>query len=191
MRCMTRCSTQRAVARSNLLDRLSLEPIGYRVATVHRAESTDTPETLARVTRWLAAAAESLPVILPLHPRTRQTLERAGIDPAPIRLVERLGYLDMTHLVRSGAAVFADSGSLQNEAYFHRAPCVTLRPEWVETVAAGWVKRWTGSAYCEPRRIIEEYSRGDAASRSHFPDRRLGLLRDQRKPAGTRPELIR
>ena len=158
-------AAKEAAVRSSILERLALEPRRYRVATVHRAENTDTPDALARAIRWLAAEAESLPVILPLHPRTRQAINRTGIDPGPIRLVEPLGYLDMTRLVRSAAAVYTDSGGLQKEAYFHRVPCVTLRPvtEWTETVEAGWNKLWTQPVYREPRREIEDYGRGDAA----------------------------
>lgn len=158
-------AAKEATARSNILERLSLEPGSYCVATVHRAENTDTPEALARVIGWLAAESESRPVVLPLHPRTRRALKQTAIDPGPIRLVEPLGYLDMTRLVRSAAAVFTDSGGLQKEAYFHRVPCVTLRPvtEWVETVEAGWNRLWTEPGYREPLREIEDYGRGDAA----------------------------
>jgi len=95
---------------------------------------------LAKIMAWLEEAAQERPIVMPLHPRTRKLMADADLVPAGVRLVNPLGYLDMTRLVRNAAAVFTDSGGLQKEAYFHRVPCVTLRDEteWVETVQAGW-----------------------------------------------------
>ena len=84
-----------------------------------------------------------LPVVLPLHPRTRARMEAAGGLPVPtggLRLVEPLAYLDMVRLVSSCRRVLTDSGGLQKEAFWLQRPCVTLREEteWTETVQAGW-----------------------------------------------------
>src|SRR5262249_6089494 len=107
------------------------------------------------------------PVVLPIHPRTRQAVARAGIRCDPIRIIDPLGYLDMTRLVRAALAVDTDSGGLQKEAYFHRVPCTTFAPvtEWVETVAAGWNRLWRGPDFVAPRREIDEYGSGHAADR--------------------------
>jgi UDP-GlcNAc3NAcA epimerase len=149
-------------ADSDVLERVGVEPQAYAVATVHRAENTDDPDALARVIAYLAG--HELPVVLPLHPRTRAAAERDGLDLGGIRCVAPLGYLDMTRLVQGAAVVLTDSGGLQKEAYFHRVPCVTLRSEteWVETVAAGWNRLWTVDDYA-PRRDIDEYGDGHAA----------------------------
>jgi UDP-GlcNAc3NAcA epimerase len=103
---------------------------------------------------------------MPVHPRTRQAMTGQRVQPVGIQMIEPLGYLDMMQLVHHAVAVFTDSGGLQKEAYFHRVPCVTLRDEteWVETVEAGWNRLWTTTDYA-PRRDIEEYGTGDAATR--------------------------
>ena len=84
-----------------------------------------------------------MPVVFPVHPRTRAALERAGLlerAAAAARLTSPLGYLDFTALLVSAAVCLTDSGGVQKEAYLHRVPCMTLRDtsEWVETVATGW-----------------------------------------------------
>jgi UDP-GlcNAc3NAcA epimerase len=153
---------------SSILDRLGLPERGYAVATVHRAESTDTKENLAGVVSYLQDRAREHPVVLPLHPRTRQQLARWRLDLGPVLACEPVGYLDMHRLLQSAAAVYTDSGGVQKEAYFHRVPCVTLRSEteWVETVAAGWNRLWRGPDYRTPRQDIAAYGDGYAAGKA-------------------------
>lgn len=146
---------------------LNLRPKTYGVATVHRAENTDDPEKLLRVVRYLAEQARELPIVLPLHPRTRVAAQAAGADfGKDIRLIDPLGYLDMTQLLSAAKIAFTDSGGLQKEAYFHRVPCVTLRgeTEWVETVESGWNRLWITKDY-KPRHDIAEYGDGHAAEK--------------------------
>ena len=88
-------------------------------------------------------ASRKLPVILPLHPRTRQAigrLEPALILSPGVKIIDPVGYLTMVALERNARVVATDSGGVQKEAYFHRVPCITLRDEteWVELVEAGW-----------------------------------------------------
>ncbi len=160
-------AARKAETQSSILRTLALKPKSYAVATLHRAENTDDAAALGTAIGWLAERAGSIPVVMPLHPRTRLALGRASMPTGSIRLIDPLGYLDMTQLVRNAAAVFTDSGGLQKEAYFHRVPCVTLRSssEWTETIDAGWNRLWTDPAYREPRRDIEDYGAGDAADR--------------------------
>jgi UDP-GlcNAc3NAcA epimerase len=137
---------RKAEAESGVLARHGLERGGYVLATVHRAENTDAPERLAALFDGLAALARTHRVVLPLHPRTRAALERAGrYDDArdardALGLIEPVGYLDMVMLEKNAALVATDSGGVQKEAFFHGVPCVTLRDEteWVELVEAGW-----------------------------------------------------
>lgn len=156
----------RAEAESAILQRLGLAPKTYAVATIHRAENTDDPARLDAILAWLGAQAAQTPVVFPVHPRSRKILEARGGAPAAITLVDPLGYIDMTRLVRNAQAVFTDSGGLQKEAYFHRVPCVTLRDEteWVETIDCGWNRLWTSPEYA-PRREITDYGAGDSAAR--------------------------
>lgn len=160
----TLAAIERSARRSVILERLHLQPRSYAVATIHRAENTDDAERFARIVGWLEEAARAMPVIMPVHPRTRKLFASRGISPAGLVLIDPVGYLDMTRLVHHAASVFTDSGGLQKEAYFHRVPCVTLRDEteWVETVEAGWNRLWTGP---EPtgQRDIPDYGVGDSA----------------------------
>ena len=156
----------RARAESRILDRLGLTEGGFALATVHRAENTDDPETLARILDYLRNSTGGQPVVLPLHPRTRRAIEGAGLSTGGLKTAPPCGYLDMHRLLQGASAVYTDSGGLQKEAYFHRTPCVTLRgeTEWVETVENGWNRLWRGPGY-RPRREIAEYGDGDAAGK--------------------------
>jgi len=133
--------SRRAESESRVLERLGLEPGGYLLATVHRAENTDDPRRLRAIVAGLQAVAADCPVVLPLHPRTRAALEREGLaGGAGLLLTDPVGYLDMARLERHARLVATDSGGVQKEAFFHGVPCATLRDEteWVELVEAGW-----------------------------------------------------
>ncbi|GAB4416552.1 MAG: UDP-N-acetylglucosamine 2-epimerase (non-hydrolyzing) [Bacteroidia bacterium] len=132
-----------AARKSDILNRLGLTDRGYAVATVHRAENTDDPTKLeALLNTFNRIAAEHLPIVFPLHPRTRHRLPRVLPDwraHERLHLIDPVGYLDMIQLVGHARMAFTDSGGLQKEAFFLNCPCITLRPEteWVETVVAG------------------------------------------------------
>ena len=156
--------------RSDILTRLSLKPskpMMYALATVHRAENTDDPARLRSIFQALdEIARELMPVILPLHPRTRKQLSALSnwtnsmnsmnpIDSTnsmnstnPINptnstnlvIIDPVPYLDMLSLEENARLILTDSGGVQKEAFILKVPCVTLREEteWVETVEAGW-----------------------------------------------------
>ena len=133
----------RVDASGRVLGALGLAPGSYVLTTVHRAENTDDVQRLAIIVDALEAIAAKLPVVLPLHPRTRGVLQGLGrLDrlAANLRLIDPVGYLDMVQLEKHAAVIATDSGGVQKEAFFYRVPCVTLRDEteWVELVAAGW-----------------------------------------------------
>ena len=133
----------RAQAQGGVLGRLGLGSGGYVLATVHRAENTDDAARLATIVDALEDVSRRLPVVWPLHPRTRGVLAasgRLGRSPQALHLIEPVGYLDMVRLEKHAALIATDSGGVQKEAFFHRVPCVTLRDEteWVELVDAGW-----------------------------------------------------
>ncbi len=139
---------------------------GYAVATLHRAENTAARAILARRLAELRENAGELPVVFPVHPRTRDAIARFALDTSALRLVPPLGYLDMCLLVAKAALVLTDSGGLQKEAYFHGVPCVTLRgeTEWTETIEHGWNRLVEQPAWHTPRRPITDYGDGAAAA---------------------------
>jgi UDP-GlcNAc3NAcA epimerase len=112
----------------------------YYLATVHREENTDNYERLSNIVDALELIAETTPVILPLHPRTRKLLAVNDLQMRRVTTIDPVGYFDMLALLNSCKAVFTDSGGLQKEAYFFRKPCITLRDEteWVELVEHGF-----------------------------------------------------
>lgn len=118
---------------TNLLERYK---DGFYLATVHRQENTDNPQRLRSIVTALDEIAERVPVILPLHPRTRKHMAEIALDTKRLRCIEPVGYFDMVCLLDKCRAVFTDSGGVQKEAFFFRKPCVTLRDEteWVELV---------------------------------------------------------
>ncbi len=109
----------------------------YVVATIHRAENTDDPERLTAIMRGLGRIG--VPVILPVHPRTRKRLNHLVLADN-IRLIEPVSYLQMLTLVASAERVLTDSGGLQKESVWMETPCITLRDEteWTETLENGW-----------------------------------------------------
>lgn len=112
----------------------------FIVATIHRAESTDDPDRLAKVVRALAAMP--VPVFLPAHPRLRGCADRQGLDLhiGALRVIDPMPYRAMVAAVTRARAVVTDSGGLQKEAFVLGTPCTTVRTEteWTETVDLGW-----------------------------------------------------
>lgn len=133
---------QKAYASSSILETLSLIPKYYVLATIHRAENTDDPQRLKDIFDGLNALAESVRVILPLHPRTKLILEKQDWGKqlhANLVLIEPVGYFDMLLLEANAQVILTDSGGVQKEAYFFKVPCLTLRneTEWRELVEQG------------------------------------------------------
>ncbi|HKV98040.1 MAG TPA: UDP-N-acetylglucosamine 2-epimerase (non-hydrolyzing) [Gammaproteobacteria bacterium] len=167
--------------KTNAVMRLGLQDKHYVLATIHRAENTDDPERLRVIVDAFIETSRHLPVVWPLHPRTRGVLSQTGMLPAVERavlLTEPLGYLEIVQLERSAAVIATDSGGVQKEAFFHRVPCVTLRDEteWVELVSAGWnalappvspeaIQFAIEAAVGRQGANVEPYGRGDAAQR--------------------------
>lgn len=114
-------------------------PTEFALATVHRASNTDDPALLGAILEGFSKSP--LPVVLPLHPRTRKMISTFGLA-LPDRLIvsQPVGFLDMVWLERQAKVILTDSGGVQKEAYFQGVPCVTLREEteWTELVDAGW-----------------------------------------------------
>lgn len=157
---------QRAMDTSRYPACLSLLPKQYYLATIHRPENTDDRSKLLEI--MTALENLDLPVVLPLHPRTRSLLESYDLTCGPvIRIIEPLGYLDMLKLTGEAACILTDSGGLQKEAYYLKVPCVTMRreTEWVETVEAGW-NIVTGT---DKARIASAVEKLASCTPPHFP----------------------
>jgi len=168
---------RRAARAGQILKRLKLESSRYILATIHRAENTDALARLKIILRGLELVAKNIPVVLPLHPRTRAVMKSAGLA-AGVHIIEPVGYLEMIELERHAAVIATDSGGVQKEAYFHRVPCVTLRneTEWTELVCAGWnrlcppkstslLAKTILAAAGKPGNNIQLYGGGNAAGR--------------------------
>jgi UDP-N-acetylglucosamine 2-epimerase (non-hydrolysing)/UDP-GlcNAc3NAcA epimerase len=132
-------------ARSDLgtLQAFDVGPGAYLLLTAHRAANVDNTARLEMLVKLVRALP--VPIIFPLHPRTRLRLRQASLLEAleaidGVQLTEPLGYTQFGALLHHARAVVTDSGGVQKEAYLASVPCVTLRvsTEWVETVETGW-----------------------------------------------------
>ena len=136
--------TDKAEKSSAILSNLGLASKTYALATIHRAENTGDRQQLLAVVQFLQDQSRKFPVVLPLHPRTRQAALAMGVDLDGLKVIDPVGYLDMAKLLHNALEVYTDSGGVQKEAYFHRVPCITLRDEteWTETITHGWNRLW-------------------------------------------------
>jgi UDP-N-acetylglucosamine 2-epimerase (non-hydrolysing) len=132
-----------AIANSTVLDRLAVEPDKFFLITIHRAENVDAGPRLERLLQGLSKVADDfkLPMVVSLHPRTRERLREFGLEPdsSRIRLMPPLGFFDFVRLEQSARCVLSDSGTVQEECCIFHVPSVTLRDvtERPETVECG------------------------------------------------------
>ena len=117
---------------SRILERLKLEPRQFCAMTLHRPSNVDDKETLSGILDALETVCERLPVVFPVHPRTRERLEQFGLGErvrrqASLVLTEPLGYLDFLRLYSNSRLVLTDSGGIQEETTVLGIPCLTLR----------------------------------------------------------------
>lgn len=171
--------------RRETLDRFGLQPGAYFVLTVHRAYNTENPNILRGILK--AAKLLELPILFPVHPRTRPLLNVVLPLPSNLHLCDPLGYLDMLGVLAQAKCVLTDSGGLQKEAYFLGVPCATIRPEteWVETVSAGW----NIVAGTDTQGIVDAVNRVLTAERrpvdvfgdGHSAERIVKLLKDDKQ----------
>ena len=157
---------------SRVREELGVAGKDYAVVTLHRPSNVDDPAVLGRVLVALARIGQHLPVVFPIHPRTRKSLEEFGLLGADglgggVRLVEPLGYLDFLRLYSGARLVLTDSGGIQEETTALGVPCLTLREntERPVTVELG-TNRVVGT---DPLRIVAEAERALAKDRRKEP----------------------
>ena len=114
-------------AGSDVQKRLGVKPKGYVVVTLHRPSNVDEASRLRRLIDALRDVSERLPVVFPVHPRTRKVIENAAIETAGMILCEPLGYLDFLRLQSEARLVLTDSGGIQEETTVLGVPCLTVR----------------------------------------------------------------
>ncbi|GAB5525846.1 MAG: UDP-N-acetylglucosamine 2-epimerase (non-hydrolyzing) [Roseivirga sp.] len=133
---------------SRILERIALKNKEFVLCTVHRPQNVDNTSNLKSIMEALISIADSgMPLVLPLHPRTRKQLE-SPFEGNPwanlqthehIHLLEPVSFLDMISLQKNSKMIITDSGGIQKEAFFFGKPCIVLRPEteWVEIIDKG------------------------------------------------------
>ena len=135
--------------KSDIIERLGLQPRQFVLATIHRPANTDNSDNLQSIFRALLDIAdkEQINIVLPLHPRTRKMLP-AQLSPelllrieqnSNLQIIEPASFFEIIRLEKNARVVMTDSGGIQKEAFFFQTPCVILRPEteWVEIVETG------------------------------------------------------
>jgi UDP-N-acetylglucosamine 2-epimerase (non-hydrolysing) len=112
---------------STILEELKLHKAGYGVVTLHRPANVDDPAVLSNLVAALDRLQKDLPIVFPVHPRTRGALNRLTVASRRLLLIDPLGYLDFMKLVAHARLVLTDSGGLQEETTALGVPCLTLR----------------------------------------------------------------
>ncbi len=127
----------KAEQKSDVLKQIGLSK--FILATIHRQENTDSTKNLKNIIDGLNEINRQTPVVVPIHPRTRNILAQLNIIPE-FKLIDPVGYFDMIMLLKSCQLVITDSGGVQKEAFFFGKHCITLREqtEWVELVENGF-----------------------------------------------------
>ena len=117
--------------RAPLIESLGLShgdvPKPFALVTLHRPSNVDDPDSLRRLITALDTVAEDMPVVFPVHPRTRARMAQAQIDVDRLKILEPLGYLEFLGLQRRAAVVITDSGGIQEETTYLGVPCLTMR----------------------------------------------------------------
>ncbi len=157
---------KRAKKRSHIVEALKLTPEKFVLATVHRAENTDDLSRLKNIFEALSAIGETMPVLLPLHPRTQNVLKKNRLSFPRVTIIPPLSYFDMLVLEDACRLILTDSGGMQKEAFFLKKFCITLRDEteWIELVSAG-VNFLAGAS---TNRIVKLFEHLKDAPKKHF-----------------------
>lgn len=159
---------------STILIDQDLNPNQFYLATIHRPSNTDNCERLSSILNALGEL--NLPVVLPLHPRTKKLVQNFGLQDKlkKLKIVPPVTYLDMLVLEKNAQLIITDSGGIQKEAFLAQKPCFTLRTEteWAETLESGWntlvepdYLQTTIQKFVKPKTWSNLYGDGHASSK--------------------------
>ncbi len=117
--------------KATIIETLNIEE--FILCTLHRAENTDDENRLTEIIEALNEIHQTIPILLPLHPRTKGKIEALNVD-LEVEIINPVGYFDMIELLKRCSLVMTDSGGLQKEAFFFKKNCITMREqtEWIE-----------------------------------------------------------
>ncbi len=137
----TLLKNQAKAEQSTILDDLNLTPRQYAALTLHRPSNVDDPVVFGRILDALETIQQDLPLIFPIHPRTRKNLPSLGLQHrvdamANLRLLDPIGYLDFLKLTSNARIVLTDSGGIQEETTITQVPCLTLRENTERPITA-------------------------------------------------------
>ena len=123
------------------LSRYDVESNNFILSTIHREKTTSSAEKLHQILNTFSKC--ELPIILPIHPRTKNVLQKKGYNTQSygnLKIINPASYLEMMNLLRNCKLVITDSGGLEKESYWQGKPCITLMDEttWTETIDVGW-----------------------------------------------------
>lgn len=160
-----------------LLDKYDVEEGKYYLVTIHRAENTDYEYRLKKILELLEMLSEDFPILFPVHPRTLHSFQKVGLlnkltSNKKIRLLDPLGYKEMTTLQKYCKSIISDSGGVQKEAFFHKKTCFIVRDEteWIELVDAGWNVLLTQDIFDQAYNLITGYTDSSRKNISPYGD---------------------
>ncbi len=157
---------EKAIKKSRIISELNLTNESFCLATCHRAENTNDPQRLKEILSALQTISRNIPIVLPLHPRTRKLIIEYGQTEMlrGIITTDPLSYFDMITLEQSSKLILTDSGGVQKEAFFYGIPCITFRneTEWIETVDLG-LNTLTGASREKIIDAVDKYIRNEYA----------------------------
>ena len=158
---------------SKILAKLRLTAKQFVVVTAHRALNVDTKESLERLTRFIESipSITGLPVVYPVHPRTKEKLERFHLTIDNVNLTEPLGYFDFLTLEQNARFIVTDSGGIQEEACILQVPCITIREntERPETLSVG-ANKLVGLSIEQFKDAIEFFTNHETSWENPFGD---------------------
>ena len=154
--------SKNSAERSSIISDLDLQNNNFVLATIHRQENTDDLQKLRSIFEGLEIINKEIPVVLPLHPRTRNILKNNNLVYNFI-MIDPVGYFDMLELLKNCKMVVTDSGGLQKEAFFNKKHCIIAREEteWIELVENGFAKI-VGSDQQKMIKAFKEYKNSKA-----------------------------